>query len=143
MRRQILLLLTGTLAGVAVAAQAHHSWGAVYDGGQAVSDLTATIAGEHSRRPHDAIAVTIMNELGEPEEWTVQWRGNRGGRGRGGDDNATQYDFNVGDEVVIDGRYARDADARLIQMTSLVRPSDGWTVTAREGRGGRGGGRGR
>jgi hypothetical protein len=141
MGRRLLILLTGTLAGVAMTAQAHHSWGAVYDGGAAVNDLNATIAGSHTRRPHDAIKVTIENELGEPEEWTVQWRGERGGRGRGGDDNADQYDFNVGDAIVIDGRYARNESSRLIQMTLLTRPVDGMTITAREGRGGRGRGR--
>jgi len=141
MGRRLLILLTGTLAGVAMTAQAHHSWGAVYDGGAAVNDLNATIAGSHTRRPHDAIKVTIESELGEPEEWTVQWRGERGGRGRGENDNAAQYDFNVGDAVVIDGRYARNESSRLIQMTLLTRPADGMTITAREGRGGRGRGR--
>jgi hypothetical protein len=33
---------------------------------------------------------------------------------------------------------ARDKDSKLIQMTSLVRPSDGWTLAARRERGGRG-----
>ncbi|MFL2546841.1 MAG: hypothetical protein ACJ0SL_05700 [Candidatus Rariloculaceae bacterium] len=138
MKGQLFIFATAALAGYAATAQAHHSWGAVYNGGREVADLTATIAGDHARRPHDAIAVTIMNDLGEPEEWTVQWRGERGGRGRGRDETASQYDFNVGDEVVIDGRVARDEDSKLIHMTTLVRPSDGWTVTAREGRGGRG-----
>ena len=141
MGRRLLLLLTGTLAGVAMTAQAHHSWGAVYDGGAAISDLNATIAGSHTRNPHDAIKVTIENELGEPEEWTVQWRGERGGRGRGGGEGATQYDFNIGDAVVIDGRYSRNESSKLIQMTLLTRPADGMTITAREGRGGRGRGR--
>jgi hypothetical protein len=138
-----LILLTATLAGVAMTAQAHHSWGAVYDGGAAVNDLNATIAGSHTRRPHDAIKVTIENELGEPEEWTVQWRGERGGggRGRGGGEGATQYDFSIGDAVVIDGRYARNESSKLIQMTLLTRSADGMTITAREGRGGRGRGR--
>ena len=135
MRRQILVVLTGTLAGVAMTAQAHHSWGAVYDGGAAVNDLDAVISGSHTRNPHDAIRVTITNESGEPEEWTMQWRGERGGRGMGG--NNVQYDLNPGDEIIIDGRYARNEDAKLIQMTLLTRPADGMTITAREGRGGR------
>ena len=126
MGRRILMLLTvtGALAGAAMPAQAHHSWGAVYNTGQRVNDLRATIAGNYARRPHDAIAVTITNELGEPETWTIQWRGGR----------REQYDFNIGDEVVIDGRMARNKSQKLIQMTSLVRPADGWTITAREGR---------
>ena len=134
MGRRILMLVTCAVAGFAMTAEAHHSWGAVYNGGQPVSDLAATIAGNHVRWPHDSIAVTVTNELGEPEAWTIQWRG---GRGRGRDENAGQYDFNIGDEVVIDGRMARNESRKLIQMTSLVRPADGWTLTAREGRGGR------
>ena len=135
MERAVLMILAGSLAGFAVTAQAHHSWGAVYNGGQSVNGLAATIAGEHTRRPHDAIEVTITNSLGEPETWTVQWRGNRGGGGMGRNDS--QYDFNIGDEVVIDGRMARDESQKLIQMSSLLRPSDGWTLTASLGRGGR------
>ena len=135
MRRPVLMILAGSLAGLAVTAQAHHSWGAVYNGGQSVNGLAATISGEHTRRPHDAIEVTITNSLGEAETWTVQWRGNRGGGGMGRNDS--QYDFNIGDEVVIDGRMARDESQKLIQMTSLLRPSDGWTLTASLGRGGR------
>lgn len=140
MGRQILALVVGAFAGVAVTAQAHHSWNTVYDGGRDVDDLTATIAGAHARRPHDAIAITITNDLGEPEEWTLQWRGEGGGRGRGRGrvGSSAQYDFNIGDEVVIDGRMARDKDSKLIQMTSLVRPSDGWTLAARRERDGRG-----
>jgi len=141
MGRRLSILLTGTLAGVATTAQAHHSWGAIYDGGAAIADLNATIAGSYTRRPHDAIKVTIENEPGEPEDWTVQSRGERGGRGRGGGEGATQYDFNIGDAVVIDGRYSRNESSRLIQMTLLTRPADGMTITAREGRGGRGRGR--
>ncbi len=127
MGQRILMLLTvtGVLVGAEMTAQAHHSWGAVYNGGERVNNLRATIAGDYVRRPHDSIAVTITNELGEPEKWTIQWRGRR----------RAQYDFSIGDEVVIGGRKARNKDQKLIQMTSLVRPADGWTITAREGRG--------
>jgi hypothetical protein len=133
--KRILILLTGAVGSIAITAQAHHNWGAVYNGGDAVNNLNATIAGTHTRNPHDAIKVTIENELGEPEAWTIQWRGSRGGRGRG--DNTSQYDFNIGDEVIIDGRMARNEGHKLIQMTSLVRPFDGWVITASQGRGGR------
>jgi len=129
MVRKILMLLIGALAGVTTTAPAHHSWGAVYDGGQPVNDLAATIVSRHSRRPHDNVAVMITNDAGETEAWTVQWRGSRGR-----DEQAEQYDFNVGDEVVITGRMARDESQKLIQMTRLVRPSDGWTITASLGR---------
>ncbi|HEY5623034.1 MAG TPA: hypothetical protein VIV14_04680 [Gammaproteobacteria bacterium] len=129
MDRSVLWLAAGMLAGMAITAHAHHSWGAVYDGGRPVEDLAATIVGPHSRRPHDNIAVMITNEAGEAEGWTVQWRGNRGR-----DEEREQYDFNHGDDVLITGRIARDEETKQIQMTRLVRPSDGWTITAREGR---------
>ncbi len=137
MGRRILLLLTGALASVAMTAQAHHSWGTVYDGGAPVS-VEATITGNPYRNPHDAVKVNIMNDLGEPEEWTIEWRGNRG-RDR---TQTSEYNLAPGDEVVIDGRTARDTNRKTIQMTTLVRPADGMTIQARQGRG-RGGGRGR
>ncbi len=137
MGRRVLMLLTGALAGVAMTAQAHHSWGAVYDGGAPVN-VEAVITGNPYRNPHDAVKVEIMDELGEPEEWTIQWRGNRG-RGR---DQAQQIDLNPGDEVTIEGRTARDSSLNLIQMTTLTRTADGMTIQASLGRS-RGGGRGR
>jgi hypothetical protein len=127
-----MLILAGVLAGAATSVQAHHSWGAVYDGGQPVSELSATIAGAHTTRPHNTIAVTIASVRGEPEEWRLQWRG---GNSRDRNGNTVRYDFRIGDQVVIDGRRARDESQKLIQITSLVRPADGWTITAREGRG--------
>jgi hypothetical protein len=102
MDRRFLLVAIAALAGASITAQAHHSWGAVYDGGREVTELAATVVSQHSRRPH-----------------------------------ATQYDFNVGDEVLITGRMARNESDKLIQMTTLVRPSDGWTITAGQGRRGR------
>jgi len=134
--------MAGLLAGFCMTAQAHHSWGAVYDGGAAVSDLNVVIAGSHTRRPHDAIKVIIPNDLGESEEWTVQWRGERGGRGRGMGGDVEQIDLNVGDEVTINGQYARNESSKLIQMTLMTRTVDGSTVIeGRQGRGGRGRGR--
>ncbi len=72
MGRRILMLLTGTLAGVAMTAQAHHSWGAVYNGGEPVN-VEAVITGNPYRNPHDAVKVEIMDEPGEPEEWSICW----------------------------------------------------------------------
>ncbi len=134
MGRRVSMLLTGTLAGVALTAQAHHSWGTIYDGGEPVN-VEAVITGDVYRNPHTAMTVDIMNDLGEPEEWTIEWRGNRN-RDRS---QPVEYDLNPGDEVVIDGRTARDTDRKTIQMTTLTRPSDGMTIQARQGRGPRGG----
>ena len=120
---------------LAPGAQAHHSWGAIYNGGQPVNELTATISSEAYRNPHETVDVTIVNDSGEAEVWKIEWRGERSGRGMGRG-QTVQYDLNPGDEVVINGRTARDPDRRTIQMTTLTRVSDGMTIQAREGRGG-------
>ena len=135
MGRRGLMLLTGALAGVAMTAQAHHSWGTIYNGGDPVN-VEAVITGDVYRNPHQAVKVDIMNDLGEPEQWTIEWRGNRG-RDRS---QTVDYGLNPGDKVVIDGRTARDTNRKTIQMTTLTRPADGMTIEARQGRG-RGGGR--
>ena len=125
------LLLSSIL--VSSAAQAHHSWGAIYNGGEPVN-VTAIISGEPYRNPHDTVDVAIFNENGEREEWKVEWRGERRGARGMARGQAVQYDLHPGDEVQIDGRTARDPDRKTIQMTLLTRTSDGMIIQARKGR---------
>jgi hypothetical protein len=127
----MIFLLAGSLAGVTGTAQAHHSWGAIYNGGEPVN-INAVITGNVYRNPHDTVEVSVLNEHGETEAWRIEWRGERG-RGQ-----AVQYGLTPGDEVIIAGRTARDSDRKTIQMQTLTRVSDGLTIQAREGRGGRG-----
>ena len=131
LKRSMFILLAGSLTGVTVTAQAHHSWGAIYNGGEPVN-IDAVITGNVYRNPHDTVEVSIVNEYGEAEAWRIEWRGERG-RGQ-----AVQYGLNPGDDVVIAGRTGRDIDRKTIQMQTLTRVSDGLTIQAREGRGGRG-----
>jgi len=116
-------------AALPLAAHAHHSWRAVYGGGE---DLTidATIASEPFRNPHNAVHVQIATAAGELEPWTIEWRGRR----RRDGEEPVVYDLNPGDEVVIVGRRAVDTDLKKIQMTRLTRPADGMTIEARQRR---------
>jgi len=123
-----LLVFLGFLA-VPLAAHAHHSWRAVYGGGEEVT-IDALITSEPFRNPHNAVHVQIAGASGELEPWTIEWRGRR--RRDGGD--PVVYDLNPGDEVVIVGRRAVDADLKKIQMTRLTRTADGMTIEARQGR---------
>ena len=70
-----LLSFLGLLA-LPLAVHAHHSWRAVYGGGEEVT-IDATIASEPFRNPHNAVHVQIPNAAGELEAWTVEWRGRR------------------------------------------------------------------
>lgn len=117
------------LAAAPIAVHAHHSWRAVYGGGEEVS-VTATITSKPFRNPHNAVHVQLPNEAGELEAWTIEWRGQRR---RDGEPRVT-YDLNPGDEVVIGGRRAVDSGLKKIQMQTLKRPADGMTITARQRR---------
>lgn len=129
MKVQRLATLTIGLAILPLAAQAHHSWRAVYGGGEEVT-IDATIASKPFRNPHNAVHVQIANASGDLEPWTIEWRGQRR---RDGEPPVT-YDLNPGDEVVIVGRRAVNGDLKKIQMQTLTRPADGMTIEARQRR---------
>ena len=114
------------LAALPLAAQAHHSWRAVYDGGEEVV-IDATVTSEVFRNPHATVRVDIVNAAGEPEAWTIEWRGGR----RRDREAPVEYDLGPGDEVVIEGQVARFAGGKKIQMRTLTRPADGMTIEAR------------
>lgn len=129
MRRRNCAALAIVLVSTPAFALAHHSWGAVYGGGEEVT-VAAKIASKHFRNPHHAVHVQIANTAGELEPWTIEWRGPR--RRDGGP--PVVYDLNPGDDVVIVGRRAVDTGLKKIQMTKLTRPADGMTIEARLGR---------
>jgi hypothetical protein len=121
-------LLT-VLVALPLAAQAHHSWRAVYDGGEEVT-LDARIASEVYRNPHLTVRIEIPGDSGELEEWTLEWRGGR----RRDEVDSIRYDLHPGDEVVIEGQIARFPGSKKIRMYTLTRPSDGLQIEARRGR---------
>lgn len=123
------VMAVGLAALLPIAAHAHHSWGAVYNGGEEVT-IDATIVSEPFRNPHNAVHVQIANDAGELEAWTVEWRG---GRRRDGEPPVT-YDLNPGDAVVIEGRIAKFPGSKKLQMYVLTRPADGMRIEARRGR---------
>jgi vancomycin resistance protein YoaR len=114
------------VAGLPLVAHAHHSWRAVYGGGEALT-VDATIVSEPFRNPHNAVHVQIENAVGEAEPWTLEWRGQRR---RDGEPPVT-YDLDPGDAVVVTGRRAVDTNVRKIQLERLTRTTDGMTIEAR------------
>lgn len=68
----VTLLRLGVLAGgiAVLPAQAHHSW-ARYDGDHVVT-VTATITAVEWTNPHVIMRMTIVDESGQPIEWTME-----------------------------------------------------------------------
>jgi len=126
------MLLWVLLLGPAVG-QAHHSWRAVYDGGEEIT-IDAVVASAVYRNPHPTVRVEIANDAGELETWTIEWRG---GRRRDGEPAPT-YDLSPGDAVLIEGQVARYPRSKKIQMFALTRQADGMRIEARRGGGRRG-----
>ena len=114
------------VAALPLTAAAHHSWRAVYDGGENVT-VDATLTSEIFRNPHATVRATIAGESGEAEEWTIEWRG--GPRGEG--DGEPIAELGPGDAVVIEGRVARFPRSKKLQLYSLTRLVDGMRFEAR------------
>ena len=129
MRSPAAAILACALLMLPAAALAHHSWRAVYDGGEEVT-IDATISSSIYRNPHRTVRAMLVYDGGELEEWTIEWRG---GRRRSGGDEET-YELEPGDPVVIEGRIARFPGSKKLQMYKLTRVSDGLTITGRRGR---------
>lgn len=129
MRARAVALACCGLTALPAAALAHHSWRAVYDGGEEVT-IDATISSSVYRNPHRTVRAMLVYDGGELEEWTIEWRG---GRRRSRGDEET-YNLEPGDPVVIEGRIARFPGSKKLQMYKLTRISDGLTITGRRGR---------
>lgn len=102
------------------AASAHHSFVSQYD-----TEKTLTLSGAVTevwyQNPHSRVYIEVVGGDGATELWETETYprnilDRRGWKYR---------DLNVGDEVVITGRRARDGSNRL-QILTIVRPSDGW-----------------
>jgi hypothetical protein len=119
-------LLIVALMGLPAAAAAHHSWRAVYDGGEEVT-VEAVVTSQVFRNPHWSLRVDLITGSGARAPWTIEWRGDR----RRDCEPPVVYDIKRGDKVRIAGRIARAADTKKIQMQTLIRPADGMTITAR------------
>ena len=110
MSRRNSILLAGTAAGLtaaaglAMTANAHHSWSVDYDTNQSIT--VSGTAGEFlRRRPHSAMLMEVQQPDGEIVEWTIEW----GGGFR--DENGQEFDpelFETGEAITVTGQPHRD-----------------------------------
>lgn len=118
MRRVLLAMLIGLLG--TVTGHAHHSFVSQYDV-DTVKTVEGTVTEVWYQNPHSRVYVETTNEHGETELWETETYPRNILQRRGW----LHDDLNVGDEVVVTGRPARDGSPRL-QMFTIIRPADGW-----------------
>ena len=127
MTLRIATLLAGVLAGVALTANAHHSWSADYD-----TDASIVVEGvvtEFLRvNPHSALTMDVKNDVGETEVWTVEY--GRGFVDSAGNEYAPQ-ELKPGDILTVTGQPHRDPEANHIRLRGVVRANDGLELEPR------------
>lgn len=116
------ILATATLAATvlgATAAQAHHSFAAMYDAGKPIR-LTGKLTKVEWVNPHSHFVLQVKGRDGRAQEWSVEGAG-PGALSRRG---FNKSDVKVGDTLTVDGYLARSGK-RII---------DGQRVTLPDGR---------
>ena len=124
MDSKTILLSIALWLGVATVAHGHHSFLSQYDA-QTVMTLEGIVTEVWYQNPHSRVYVEITNESGEKELWETETYPRNILDRRGW----KRQDLQVGDDVRVTGRRARDGGNRL-QILTIVRPSDGGKASA-------------
>ena len=120
MTRKTFVTLAAGLLLTAIAAFAHHSLGATYDGNKTVT-LEGKIVQLLLRNPHSFLHIEAKDEKGVVQRWSLEWR-SAGSLGQSGIGRDT---LQIGDDVVITMSPSRTpADHRGVLKT-LHRTKDG------------------
>jgi hypothetical protein len=116
------------LLAPAPSVHAHHSWSTNYDASRTIA-VTGVIARMVFRNPHSSIVLAVRNDVGEVEQWIIEWGSPQGLRERGVDQNTLR----AGDALRVRGDPHRNPKTRSIHMESLIRLSDGMRISGQDG----------
>jgi hypothetical protein len=112
-------IVSSALLGV-VAAEAHHSISAVYDGAQQRT-IEGIVAEFQFVNPHPFVVVTVTRDGAAPESWRVEMDNRFELAGVG----MTADTLQQGDVVVVTGSAGR-TEPRTLYVRQLDRPADGF-----------------
>jgi hypothetical protein len=123
MKRNLVPLIVAALLVFGLTLYAHHSIGATYDSSKEVK-LTGKLVQFDFRNPHAFVHIEAPDKDGKVQRWAVEW----GGASSLGGQGVTRTTLKAGDEVIITGNPARNADAGVyrLKMNTLFRKSDGF-----------------
>jgi len=120
-------LLTAAIAStvlLATAVPAHHAWPAIYKVDESIT-IEGVVTQFLFRSPHLALMVEVRDDTGEAEQWMVEWGSPRRHLNAG---HARDV-LKPGDEVTVTGQPAWTPGRKSVRLRSLVRASDGFTLT--------------
>ena len=127
MTRKIFVTLAALLMG-GIAAYAHHSLGATYDGGKTVT-IDGKILQLLLRNPHSFLQVEGPDEKGVMQRWSLEWRS----AGSLGQQNIKRDSLKAGEEVVITMNPSRTPADHRGALVTLHGKSDGFGWGTRPG----------
>jgi hypothetical protein len=105
----------------ALAAFAHHSLGATYDGNKTVQ-LDGKILQLLLRNPHSFLQVEAKDDHGVMQRWSLEWRS----AGSLGQQNIKRDTLKAGEEVVVTMNPSRTVGDHRGALVTLHRKSDGF-----------------
>jgi hypothetical protein len=128
MTRRILMTLAAALLLSGIAAYAHHSLGATYDGNKTVT-VDGKILQLLLRNPHSFLQVEGPDDKGVMQRWSLEWRS----AGSLGQQNIKRDTLKAGEAVVITMNPSRTPADHRGALVTLHRKSDGFGWGTRPG----------
>jgi hypothetical protein len=127
MARTILLILAGlVLVTGSDRLSAHHSFSATYDSDDKV-EIEGTVKEFVWRNPHSFMRLDVTDEAGETKTWALEW----GSTNDLTQAKITRTTLRPGDKLVVTGESARDKSSLRLLITTIDRPSDGFSWRGR------------
>ena len=128
MKGAIVKLFVTSALTYGLAAQAHHSFAAMYQAERTI-EIEGQIVQFLFRNPHSFVHITAPGEDGDMTRWTVEWSG-----ASALDTGGLRPDtLKRGDTVIVSGNPGRNPDDHRIRMRTLHRPADGFGWGTRPG----------
>jgi hypothetical protein len=127
MKRTILVLLAGfTLFLGADRVFAHHSFSATYDS-EKIVEIEGVVKEFVWRNPHSFMRIDVTGEDGAVNTWALEW----GSTNDLTQAKITRTTLRPGDRLVVSGEASRDETSLRLLISSVNRPSDGFTWRGR------------
>ena len=121
-------LVIAAMLLLAVAAWAHHSLGATYDGNKTIT-LDGKILQLLLRNPHSFLQIEAPDEKGVMQRWSLEWRS----AGSLGQQGIKRDSLKTGEDVVVTGNPSRTPGDHRAALVTLHRKSDGFGWGTRPG----------